>query len=129
MKLEILLPFKIFASVEDVTHIVAETAAGSFGLLPHRLDCVAAIVPGILSFTTEHGTTYVAVDEGALVKCGDKVVISVRRATGGTALHELHEAVVRQYLDLDAQEREMRSLVAKMDGGLIGRMAELRHGQ
>jgi hypothetical protein len=30
-------------------------------------------------------------------------------------------------LNLDEQEREMRAVVAKMDSGLIGRFAELRH--
>ena len=42
---------------------------GSFGLLPHRLDCVAALVPGILTYETkEDGTVYLAVDQGVLVK-------------------------------------------------------------
>jgi ATP synthase, Delta/Epsilon chain, beta-sandwich domain len=36
-----------------VTRIVAETHEGSLGLLPHRLDCVAALVPGILVYETE----------------------------------------------------------------------------
>src|SRR6516225_1890670 len=48
MHLKILLPFQIFADESGVRRIVAETSAGSFGLLPHRLDCAAALVPGIL---------------------------------------------------------------------------------
>ena len=48
MHLKVLLPFQIFADKTDVSRIVAETREGSFGLLPHRLDCVAALVPGIL---------------------------------------------------------------------------------
>ena len=52
MTLEILLPFKVFASKTGVSRIVAETADGSFGLLPHRLDCVAALAPGILVYET-----------------------------------------------------------------------------
>jgi F-type H+-transporting ATPase subunit epsilon len=128
MKLEILLPFKIFAQIDNVSRIVAETLSGSLGLLPHRLDCVVPLVPGILSYTMTGGsTTYLAVDEGVLVKSGEQVIVSVRRAIAGTGLNDLHEAVAREYSTLDAEEREMRAVVAKMDGGLIGRFAELRH--
>jgi F-type H+-transporting ATPase subunit epsilon len=128
MNLTILLPFKIFAQLDNVSRIIAETLNGSLGLLPHRLDCVAPLVPGILSYTTTHNNTrYLAVDEGVLVKSGDRVTICVRRATAGARLNDLHEALVREYLNLDEQEREMRAVVAKMDSGLIGRFAELRH--
>ena len=53
MNLKILLPFQIFAEKKGVSRIVAETREGSFGLLPHRLDCVAALEPGILIYETE----------------------------------------------------------------------------
>lgn len=36
-------PFQIFAEKTGVSRIVAETHTGSFGLLPHRLGCVAAL--------------------------------------------------------------------------------------
>jgi F-type H+-transporting ATPase subunit epsilon len=128
MNLRILLPFKIFSRLENVSRIIAETLGGSLGLLPHRLDCVAALVPGILSYSTpDGGTTYLAIDAGVLIKRGDDVSISVRRAIRGSGLQELHQAVVREYLTLDAQEREMRSVVLKMESGLIGRIAELHH--
>ena len=53
MNLKVLLPFQIFAEKTGVKRIVAETREGSFGLLPHRLDCVAALAPGILIYETE----------------------------------------------------------------------------
>jgi F-type H+-transporting ATPase subunit epsilon len=128
MNLTILLPFGIFAKLDDISRIVVETLEGAFGLLPHRLDCAAALVPGILSYTTNaDDTTYLAVDEGALIKSGDCVFVSVRRAIAGSNLNDLHEAVVREYRTLNAQEREMRSVVAKMESGFIGRLAQLRH--
>jgi F-type H+-transporting ATPase subunit epsilon len=128
MNLTVLLPFRVFAKLDNVSRIVVETLDGSFGLLPHRLDCAAALIPGILSYTTNvDSTTYLAVDEGTLIKSGDSVFISVGGATTGTNLNELHKAVVREYLTLSTQEREMRSVVAKMESGFIGRLAELRH--
>src|ERR1700727_2024383 len=78
MQLKILLPFQVFAEKTSVSRIVAETHEGSFGILPHRLDCVAALAPGILTYSTEEGNeTYVAVDEGMLAKIGSQVLISV----------------------------------------------------
>ena len=130
MNLKILLPFRVFLEQTEVSRIVAETREGSFGLLPHRRDCVAALAPGILAYeTTGGGMVYVAVDEGVLVKAGAEVIISVREAIGGTDLGQLHEAVKREFLALDEEERNVRTAVDKMDGGFIRRFAEFQHGR
>jgi F-type H+-transporting ATPase subunit epsilon len=127
MHLKILVPTEIFADVTGVSDIVAETSDGSFGLLEHRLDCVAALEPGILTYTTEHGAVYLAVDEGVLVKTGADVLVSVRHAIGGTDLGQLHDEIKRRFLTLDQQERTVREMVAKMESGFVGRFAELQH--
>ena len=128
MHLKVLLPFQIFAEKNDVSRIVAETRQGSFGLLPHRLDCVAALVPGILIFETEaDGEVCVAVDEGVLVKNGLDVLVSVRNAIGGTDLAQLREKVEAEFLTLDEREQSVRSVMAKMESGLIRRLAEFQH--
>jgi F-type H+-transporting ATPase subunit epsilon len=128
MDLRILLPFGIFADKSGVKRIVAETSAGSLGLLPHRLDCVAALVPGILTYeTAEGGTVYVAVDEGVLVKAGTQVLVSVRQAIGGADLGRLHEAVRDEFLTLNAQQRNVRTAIAKIEGGFLRRLAEFDH--
>jgi F-type H+-transporting ATPase subunit epsilon len=128
MHLKVLLPFQIFADRIDVTSIVAETREGSFGLLPHRLDCVAALVPGILIYQTESdGEVLVAVDEGVLVKTGPDVLISVRRAIGGTDLGQLRDAVEREFLTLDEHERSVRLVVAKLETGFLRRFATFQH--
>ena len=124
MNLKILLPFRIFTEKAGVSRIVAETREGSFGLLPHRLDCVAALAPGILVFETEmEGEVYVAVDEGVLVKTGPDVLVSVRRALVGTDLGQLRDAVEQEYLTLDEHEQSVRSVLAKMESNFIRRMA------
>jgi len=128
MNLKILLPSEIFANKENVLRIVAQTGAGSFGLLPNRLDCVAAIAPGILTYQTEEdGAVYVAVDEGVMVKAGIDVLVSVRHAIGGTDLSQLHAAVKREFLTLDEQEKRVRTAVSKMESGFISRLEELQH--
>jgi F-type H+-transporting ATPase subunit epsilon len=128
MHLKILLPFQVYAEQSGVTRIVAETREGSFGLLPHRLDCVAALVPGILIYQTESGgEILVAVDEGVLVKTAADVLVSVRRAIGGTDLGQLHAAVEKEFLTLDENEQSVRSAVVKLETGFLRRFATLQH--
>lgn len=126
--LKVLLPFRIFAEKTGISRIVAETREGSFGLLPHRLDCVAALAPGILTYEKEDdGEVYIAVDEGVLIKTGLDVLVSVRNAIGGTDLGLLREAVEREFLTLDDHEKSVRSVMAKMESGFIRRLAEFHH--
>ena len=128
MNLKVLLPFRIFAETTGVSRIIAETGEGSFGLLPHRLDCVAALTPGILIYEKEtEGEVCVAVDAGVLVKTGLDVCVSVRNAIGGTDLGQLREAVEREFLNLDEREQMVRSVLAKMESGFIRRLAEFHH--
>ena len=108
--------------------IVAQTLQGSLGLWPHRLDCAAALAPGILTYETEaEGEVYLAVDQGVLVKAGMDVLVSVRNAIGGTDLDKLHEAVKREFLNVDEQEKNVRSVLAKMESGFIRRLMEFQH--
>jgi F-type H+-transporting ATPase subunit epsilon len=108
--------------------MVAETPHGSFGLLPQRLDCVAAIVPGILIYETEaEGEIFLAVDEGVMVKTGSEVRVSVRRALGGTNLDHLREAVEKEFLTLDAHEQSARTVMAKLETGFLRRFATFQH--
>lgn len=128
MNLKVLVPFQIFAAKSEVSRVVAETRAGSFGLLPRRLDCVAAIAPGILVFETgAEGESYVAVDKGVLVKTGPNVVVSVRRAISGTDLGRLHDLVEQEFLTLDEDERSVHSAMAKLETGFLRRLATFEH--
>lgn len=108
--------------------IVAQTLEGSLGIWPNRLDCAAALAPGILTYETEaEGEVYLAADQGVLVKAGKDVLVSVRNALGGKDLGKLHEAVKREFLNMDEQEKNLRSVLAKMEGGFIRRLMEFEH--
>ncbi len=129
MNLKILLPFKVFAEKSGVSRIVSETHAGSFGLLPLRRDCVAALTPGILIYeTAAEGEVFVAVDGGVLVKTGPDVLVSVRRAIRGADLGQLRQAVEDEFLALDAHEQNVRSVLTKLETGFLRRFATLQHG-
>jgi F-type H+-transporting ATPase subunit epsilon len=124
----VLLPFRVFADKREVSRIVAETLEGSFGLLPHRLDCVAALSPGILTYETPgDGEVFVAVDQGALIKIGDKVLVSVRRALSGTDLGQLRDAVQNEFLGLDEQAKRVRILMDKLESRFVSRFSRLGH--
>lgn len=128
MALKVLLPFQVFVERTDVTRIVAETPRGAYGLLPNRLDCVAALTPGIFTYETESdGEVFLAVDEGVLVKTGPNVLVSVRRALEGADLAQLRAEVEREFLVLDEHEKSVRLVSAKMEDDLIRRLAGLRH--
>jgi len=125
MKLKILLPFQVFAQIDDVLRIVVETKEGSYGLLPHRLDCIAALSAGILTYESAlQGVVYLAVDEGIMVKTGNEVRVSVRNAIGGMSLGQLRAAVAQQFVNLDEGEKQVRAVLTKLESGFVRRFAE-----
>ena len=128
MNLKILLPAKVFLEQSGVSRIVAETGNGSFGLLPRRLDCVAVLCPGILLYENDReGETYIAVDEGILIKTGVQVLVSVRNAIQGRDLGQLRSAVQQEFVNLNEQEKSLRVTLNKMESGLIRRMVVLQN--
>ena len=128
MQLKILLPTRVWIDNVNVLRIVAETRDGSFGILPNRLDCVAALAPGILTYQEKEGEpVYLAVAEGVLVKVGEQVLVSVRDAIGGSDLGQLHEAVKQRFLTLDKQQRDVSGALARMEGRFVGQIVELLH--
>lgn len=129
MNLKILLPTEILLD-QTVEKVSAEAENGSFVLLPNHIDFVAPLVPGILSFTAGGGgETFVAVDEGTLVKCGDEVLVSVRQGVRGTDLDSLEDTVEGEFRQLGDRERQARSAVAKLEAGFIRGFVETGGGQ
>jgi F-type H+-transporting ATPase subunit epsilon len=126
INLKILLPFKVFAEINNVISIVMETSEGSYGLLPNRLDCVSALVPGILTYETDSGTHYIAIDEGVLVKTDQQVLVSVRNAIGGVDLGKLHELIDKEFLSLHESENSLRSVMAKIEVGFMFTLEKFR---
>lgn len=127
MNLKILLPFRVFNETKNVKRIVMETSKGFYGLLPERLDCVAALVPGIFTYETNEGKVhYLALDEGVMVKTGPEVLVSVRNAAGGADLGKLREAIEKEIVTLDESEKNVRSVMAKLESGFIHTLEKLQ---
>ena len=92
MHLRVLLPSQVLID-EEVSKVIAEAENGSFCLLPRHVDIVAALTPGLLSFTSVDGSEeFIATDEGVLVKHGPDVSVSVRDAVR-SAVQELENVL------------------------------------
>lgn len=129
MSLKVLLPFGVFVAETGVANIIVDTSAGSMGILPGRMDCVAALGPGILVYTGEQGhAAYIAVDGGILIKSGHEVHVSVRNAVRGLDLTDLRETVATEFMVLDTGEQQLRYVMSKMENTFLQRIAVVSHG-
>ncbi len=128
MNLKILLPFCIFVQETGLKSIVAETGAGSLGILPRRLDCVTALSPGILVYTTaDDREVFVAVDGGILIKAGSDVLVSVRNAVRGRDLDDLQKTVEQDFMVLDQSEKDIRLVMSKMESTFLQKLGAFSH--
>jgi len=125
MNLKILIPSQKIVDT-TVAKVIAEAENGYFCLLPKHIDFAAALVPGLLSFEDADGIeTFVAVDEGILVKCGSEVLVSTRRAVPGADLGELAQTVRKQFQSLDEMEKKSRSALARIEANFARHFLEL----
>jgi F-type H+-transporting ATPase subunit epsilon len=52
--------------------------------------------------------------------------VSVRNAVGGVELGKLAETVKNQFLNIDQSEKNVRSVLSKLEGGLMDNFRKLR---
>ncbi|MGB3614112.1 MAG: F0F1 ATP synthase subunit epsilon [Elainellaceae cyanobacterium] len=125
MQLKVLLPTHILFD-QPAAKIIAEATHGAFCLLPHHIDCLAALMPGILTVQTPDGAeTFIAVDGGLLTKCGPEVLVSTRHAVAHGQLSQLKQHVEQHFITIDEQERLARSAIARMEAGLMRQFVTL----
>jgi len=128
MRLTVNVPDRVVIEANDVLRIVAESLNGSFGIYPHRLDCIAPLVPGILVFEqADVGEQYLAVDEGILTKMGLHVIVSVRSAVVGHDLREMQMLVEQEFLQLSEQEQNVRMVLARIEDDFVRLYREVQN--
>ena len=126
MNLKILVPTQTVVD-REVDAVTAEAQNGSFCLLPRHVDFVAALVPGILAFESSGGnTTYLAIEHGVLVKCGDNVMVSTGNAVKGGQLGKLRETVEKQFKSIDEGEKKALNAINKIEAGIVRRFLEIQ---
>ncbi len=123
MTVKVILPSGVLLKQETVK-VVAEAQNGSFCLLPRHVDFVAALVPGILTLTSQDGEeTFLAVDEGILVKRGQEILVSSGNAVRGR-LGELRQAVREQFQELDESEQQARLALDRLEASFVRQIFE-----
>jgi len=127
--LKILLPGKTFLK-KEVKNITAEAENGWFCLLPKHVDFTTSLTPGILLLTTSEGKdVFLAIDEGILVKYGNKVVISTRNAIEGEDLGELKNRVEEIFIKTDEKEKDAQTALSKLEADFVRSFLNLEtHG-
>lgn len=129
MRLKVLLPHRVCLDTDKVSRAVIPTSAGSYGILPHRFDFAAMLVPGILVFDDAAGNErFVAMDRGIAIKAGTDLTISVRNAIESTDLGHLREAIQSSFHDLDQSEVASRTTGARLESTLLRRFKDLQDG-
>lgn len=125
MHLKVLVPTEVFVDT-NVIKIVAEAENGSFCLLPHHIDFLAALVPGILSYTLENKEEiFLAINEGILVKQGNDIFVSTLQAVEDKDLETLQTTVSKKFRILDEREKLIRSALAKFEATIIRRFRDI----
>jgi len=127
--LKILLPGRTFLK-REVKKITAEAENGWFCLLPKHVDFTASLTPGILLLTTpEEKDVFLAIDEGILVKYGEKVIISTRNAIEGEDLGELKNRVEEIFIKTDEKEKDAQTALSKLEADFVRSFLNLEtHG-
>lgn len=123
--LTLLLPDQVLLSTH-VMKIGGDAVNGSFVVLPHHIDFVTALVPGILYFQdADTQITYVAVDNGILVKRGTSVWVSVLQAIQGDHLDHLDQVVEEQFRHMDERQKQTQTALAHLEVSFMRGMTNL----
>ncbi|MHB8859347.1 MAG: F0F1 ATP synthase subunit epsilon [Thermoleophilia bacterium] len=121
MRLKVMAPAKIVAD-RDASKVVAKSPDGYFCLLPHHVDFVSELIPGILSLEDGDGREEsFAIDEGILVKCGDEVLVATRSAYGEIPGRKIDPAEAESRMAPDGEEARCREIVAGMESEFVNR--------
>lgn len=135
MRLRIDLPTEVLVN-REVSKVVAEAEDGSFCLLPRHVDFVAALVPGVVCYvedeqrpgSTDGAERFAAVDRGILVKVGPSVRICTQDGVLGDDLEALSTLVVDRFMQLDEQDRRIRSALARLEAGALRGFHRMQEG-
>ncbi len=110
MKLLVTTPMAVCVEADGVTHVRAEDATGSFGILSGHADFITVLAISVLDWRdTEGRDHHVAVRGGVLtVRSGDRVEVATREAVGEDTLARLGDAVLDRFREEAAAEQESR---------------------
>lgn len=125
MHLQVMSPSRIELETE-AARISGESRAGNFTLLEHHVDMVAALVPGLLSYSGADGReSFLAVDGGIALKVGPDVTISTDHAVRGE-LGDLERTVEASFKRISRKQQQTRAALEKMQADFVRQFIELQ---
>lgn len=144
LRLTIVTPLQIVLDIDEVRHVRAEDATGSFGILPGHVDFLTVLSVAVLIYRLESEHTdqsadavvtgrehFVGLRGGVmLVTDGQHVQVYTREATQSDDLRILSTEVKSRLTVAAAQEAEAQQSFSRMEGSLLSHMTDyLRHEQ
>ncbi len=125
LNLTVLMPTQILLD-ERVQSVVVDAVDGSRGFLPRHIDFATVCGTGILSFVRKDGSEgFVALDGGVFVKKHDQITVCTPSAMYARSLGEIARLIEERAATQDAQERESRTKMARLETGFLKRFMEL----
>ncbi|MEA5549601.1 F0F1 ATP synthase subunit epsilon [Anabaena cylindrica UHCC 0172] len=125
MRFKVVLPTKILIETAAIK-VIAEAENGIFCLLPRHIDFVATLIPSLLSFVSPQGQEqFLAIDQGILIKHGDKVTVATENAVQGGDLGMLKKTVEEQFYLIDERAKTARSALEKLEINTIRHFIQL----
>ncbi len=128
MKLVLVTPLEIVATVEDVVHVRAEDASGSFGIKPHHAPLVTALAISVVSWRTRQGDeVHCAVRGGVLSIDADNVSVATREAVIDRDLARLEHEVLERFRHAAEESARVRVDEERLRAAAIRTFQRLLH--
>lgn len=109
-----------------VDKIDIEAIDGFYTLLPKHTDFVTALTAGITTCHSNGKITYIAVNEGVLIKRGKTVRLSTRQAILGDDLTTLTHTIETDFKQMQQQRKEATTTLSRLEIGLTKGLMRLR---
>jgi len=128
MKLVVVTPLEIVATVEDVVHLRAEDPSGSFGIKPRHASMVTALAISVVSWRTRQGEElHCAVRGGVLSVEGDTVSIAAREAVIDRDLERLEHEILARFRRVAGESARVRVDEERLRAAAIRNIQRLLH--
>lgn len=111
-----------------IDKIDVEAIDGFYTLLPKHTDFVTALTAGIATCHSDGKITYIAVNEGVLIKRGKTVRLSTRQAILGDDLTALTHMIETDFKQMQQQRKEATATLSRLEIGLTKGLMRLKKG-
>jgi F-type H+-transporting ATPase subunit epsilon len=128
MRLVVVTPVEIVTTIEDVTHVRAEDASGSFGIKPRHAPLVTALAISVVSWRGRQGDeVHCAVRGGVLSIEDDTVSIATREAVIDRDLDRLEHEVLARFRRAAEESARVRVDEERLRAAAIRNIQRLLH--